>query len=1103
MEFRILGPLEAGDASGAVKLAAGKQKALLARLLLDADRVVSSERLVDELWGEDVPVTAQKMVQILVSQLRKLLPEGSLRTQPPGYRLDLDGHVLDLRRFEELTAAGRAALARGAAVEAAPLLREALVLWRGPALAEFEEPFAHVESARLEELRVACLEQRLEAELALGLHAETVAELETLVRRHPQRERLREQLMLALYRSGRQTEALESYQAFRRMLDEGVGIDPSLRLKDLERRILQQDPSLAAEPAPRPRVAAAAVAAAPAGRAAESPPGRERELGHLDRLLREAGAGERKVVFVSGDPGIGKSTIVDAFVAPVAAAGHALVAHGQCVEHRGAGEPYLPVLEALGRLLRRPAGAPLLPLLARQAPTWIGQMPWLLPDDELEAVQRRLVGATHERMLREMLEALETVSEERPVVLVLEDLHWSDPSTLDLLDALARRREQARLLVVGTFRRADGLPRPHPVHGLARGLRSMGLSVEIAVGPLGEEAVEEYLAARLGAAPPAGVASVLRERTGGSPLFVKTLLDSWIEQGLLEDRGDGAPDLAALARDVPDSVRELIEQMLEQLDPADQALLAAASVVGQELAAAAVAAAAEQPEADVEERCDALARAGRFLEQTGEQVWPDGTVTARFRFAHDLHRDVIHDRLTPRRRGELHGRVGRRLEAAFGPAARDIAAELAEHFVAAGDAARAVVALRLAAEQALERLAHREALEHVTVGLQLVERLPDGAGRWPDELALQSMLGASLIATRGWSDADAEAAFLHARALADRLERDDDIGRALFRLGTLYEVRGEYERSEVLLEETLARSGSTASSGLMIDSHELLACSLFHQGDFDAALDHAERGLAVYDGSYVNPVTAAYGDNSGAACHTWAALSLWFLGYPDRARERARVAVELTDDPRRRHGRATALAHATIVDQLRRDARATYDTAGAAIEVARHDGYLYRLAMAVVLRGWALAALGSCDEGITEIGRGLALSAETGAFMDEPYYRVLLADAYARAGRHAEALGMLEPAPSGRRFFFESEVHRLAGEVLAAAGRNDEAEARSRLALELAREQGSPSLELRAAIGLARILDGRGNLDAVAAAYARFSEGFETPDLLDARAILE
>jgi DNA-binding SARP family transcriptional activator/pimeloyl-ACP methyl ester carboxylesterase len=256
MEFKLLGPLEAGDGSRPVVVAGRKQRALLARLLLDANRTIAADRLVDDLWGEDVPDSAQKMVQIYVSQLRKVLPDGILRTRPPGYALEVDPAVIDLVRFEQLRLEGEAAHAAGNAALAAERLNEALSLWRGDALAEFQEPFARAEAARLEELRVACVEARIAADLDRGRHAELVAELEALIVRYPLREGLRAQQLLALYRSGRQSEALAAYQAFRSQLADELGLEPSVRLRELEGRILRQDPGLDLAPSPSPAAVA-------------------------------------------------------------------------------------------------------------------------------------------------------------------------------------------------------------------------------------------------------------------------------------------------------------------------------------------------------------------------------------------------------------------------------------------------------------------------------------------------------------------------------------------------------------------------------------------------------------------------------------------------------------------------------------------------------------------------------------------------------------------------------------------------------------------------------------------------------------------------------
>jgi DNA-binding SARP family transcriptional activator/class 3 adenylate cyclase len=260
MDFRLLGPLEVFHDHVSVRIAAGKQGALLAILLLNANRTASREQLIDSLWGEDVPESAQKMVQIQVSQLRKALPEPRLHTRQPGYVLEVREGELDVARFERAVADARRALAQGDPENATELLGQALALWRGPALAEFSEPFARHEGARLEELRLAAVELRIEAELALGHQRNVVGELETLIAQHPLRERLRSQHMLALYRSGRHAEALASYQTFRRALADQLGIEPSASLRELERLMLQQDRSLELPP----RTEARAVMPAPA-----------------------------------------------------------------------------------------------------------------------------------------------------------------------------------------------------------------------------------------------------------------------------------------------------------------------------------------------------------------------------------------------------------------------------------------------------------------------------------------------------------------------------------------------------------------------------------------------------------------------------------------------------------------------------------------------------------------------------------------------------------------------------------------------------------------------------------------------------------------------
>src|SRR5512132_2035672 len=354
-EFRVLGPLEVADGATARPLAGGKARALLARLLLDANRTVSVGALVDSLWGDDVPASAIKMVHVYVSQLRKVLPDGILRTRAPGYVLEVAPEAVDLVQFTRLRADGRAALAEGDPELAAARLRAGLALWRGAALAEFAEPFAAPQAAHLEELRIACTEDRIEADLALGHHADLVGELRMLVAGHPLRERLRCQLMLALYRSGRQAEALAVYHEFRKVLQDELAMEPSGALNELQSKVLNQDRSLdlvaplrLAEPPAvlKPRIEPAGEADAFVGRATE--------LARLELAFEAAAAARGTTALIAGPAGIGK-TLLASQLAERARSHGATVLRGRCIDLVGAGLPYLPLVEALRPLCRPPA----------------------------------------------------------------------------------------------------------------------------------------------------------------------------------------------------------------------------------------------------------------------------------------------------------------------------------------------------------------------------------------------------------------------------------------------------------------------------------------------------------------------------------------------------------------------------------------------------------------------------------------------------------------------------------------------------------------------------------------------------------------------------
>ena len=654
--------------------------------------------------------------------------------------------------------------------------------------------------------------------------------------------------------------------------------------------------------------------------------------------------------------------------------------------------------------------------------------------------------------------------------------------TVNVLAALARRQEPAPLMILATLRSGDAATSGHPAHALVRDLAPRGLLEEVALDPLGPDQVGGYVSGRLpGAELPAGAAGLLLARSRGNPLYLEKAVDAWVEAGHLREEGGAwrlEADTEALAAGIPESLRELIRDRLRHVPDEHRRLVESAAVVGADFSAALVAAAAARPVDDAEEGLERLARAGLLIAPRGVEAWPDGTVASRYGFTHDLCHEVLYEDLTAGRRARLHLSVAARLEDAYGARADEVSAELATHFSRGGDAARAMPHVLATARRAAGRHAHREALESARAGLHLLERLPPGRERDEWELGLLGVVGPALIGTEGWTSQGGEDAFTRSRALAEALGRAEELGWAVHRLATLYEVRGEYERSERLLEEAFAVLDDESMPGLSVNSNELMACSLFHQGVFGRALETAERGLAAFDGTYENPMMASFGDSPGVACHVWAVHSLWFLGRDDEALERARRTLALGERLGSAHARGFAHAQVALLACMRDEPDAALLHAEAAIDASRLGGFQYRTAMGLVARGWALAARGEHDEGVSELRRGIQLSRATGARMDDAFYLGLLADARARAGRGDEALAALEEAraevPRGGRFFWEAELGRLRGELLVRAGRPEEGEDALRSALETARGQGSPTLERRARTALARVLRASG-----------------------------
>lgn len=743
--------------------------------------------------------------------------------------------------------------------------------------------------------------------------------------------------------------------------------------------------------------------------------GRATELAQLRQWLAKSLHGERQIVFVTGEAGIGKTALVETFLAgigrqeideekktietkqettndqkrmstnptqPHANAWSLLpdarflipvpwISYGHCMEHYGTGEAYLPVFTALSQLARPPQAARLREILTQYAPTWLAQMPALLDATALEAVRRRTQGVTQGRMLREITEALEALTVEQPLVMVLEDLHWSGDSTLDLLSFVARRRQPARLLVLGTYRRADVTAQAHPLGNLVQDLHIRGQCEELSLERLPEAAVAEYLSVtfprhRL----PSSLGGVLHRHTRGNPLFLVNVVQDWIRQGVLAAVA-GEWQLQSAIEEVagvaPPSLRHLLEQQLERLSLQDQRLLEAASVAGEEFSAAVVAAAVEENLEAVEERCETLVRRAQVLEARGTVAWPDGTVATRYGFTHALYEQALYERVAAGRRVRLHQQIGQRLEAAYGAQAEEAAVELAIHFERGREYERAIRYLEHAARRALRRGAPREAIQHLRTALRLLEMLPDTPERAEHELALQTLLAPALMAAKGYGAPDVEQVYSRVRVLCQQIEESPQLFPVLVGVAGFYSVRAEYRTAQEIAEQLMRMAQREQDPGLLVEAHAIMGVVWFYLGEFTMARTHLEQGMALYDPQKHRAHAMQYGQDPWVVCRAFFAWMLWLLGYPEQALQRSREAVAYAQELGHPLSFTFALHLGSIVHNMRCEPQAVSERAEAVLALAREHGLPYWAAQGGFARGQILVQQGQVEEGLAQM----------------------------------------------------------------------------------------------------------------------------------------
>ncbi len=845
--------------------------------------------------------------------------------------------------------------------------------------------------------------------------------------------------------------------------------------------------------------------------------GRETALAQLEQAVARAAGGARQMVFVTGDPGIGKTALLDEFQKGLAP--RYLLCHGHCVDGFGTSDAYMPLLEALERLCRQAMSSDVVALLRRLAPTWLLQLPRLLETGEHDELRLLLAGSSGERMVRELVSFVEELTVDRTLVLVLEDLHWSDHATVGALAALSARREPARLLVIASYRPADAIAQQHPVTKLKHELAAKAQCIEIALPGLEPAAVGALLAARF---PhhrlPLELAPQLQAETSGNPLFLLNALEELVQRRWLEERSGAwecTVDLATLATAVPVGTREMIGFRLHQLSDADVHLLEGASVIGQSFATQALAAALDSPPAEVESACARLARAAQFLGEGQPTTWPDGSAGMQHAFRHALYQQVLYRRVTPARRQLLHQRVGECLEKGFAPEAKTIAPQLALHFERGGDLERAVRHRKRAAGQALDRYAYDQAIEQLRSALAALAGVPASAERDSHELAIQAALLRPMFATHSANSSELLQVVERIRALCAVADTTHVLLEALALLALHDSMCGDFRAARSAAERMLERSESVPW-GMFMASIARFCLGFCHlmQGELASGVEMLEASMGLLD------MTPASALAPGIIATSDAALGHCLLGHPSHGRDLIRAAMS----------RAEASKHPTTIVHIAVNGLRIVAT-------LRDDELLEECAARIASlpkqlqapwQAWAEIAHGLLEEGhgnpggVDRILRGREEILRAGAFGYRRLCALVSASVLLRAGRHEEADVVLTDALTlGREHgdtWNEAELQRLSAEVRLASRAQHrrggkkwrelgaDAEVCLRRALEVARGQGARWWELRAAVSLAPLLADSDRAaearELLGAVYAEIEAGSDLPDMRAARELM-
>jgi len=800
--------------------------------------------------------------------------------------------------------------------------------------------------------------------------------------------------------------------------------------------------------------------------------GRDAELSTIRAAFRRAAAGTRQLVLITGDAGVGKTGLVNRFIQELRAA-HSLVriGWGQCLEQYGGRESYMPVLEAIERLSRG-RGIALVPILRTIAPSWLLQMPSLHQAGEAAALAVIASEATPQRMLREFTGFMEAASADEPIIVVLEDLHWSDCATVDLLSMLAQRAERARMLIIATYRRPDAVASSHPIVPAAAALRQHRLCTPIELHGLSRADIAEYLHVRLASTRVSDeVTALVYEQTNGNPLFMSGLVDQllcrgWLVQG---EEWTLSGDRDEIARDAPDDLVRVVEAQMRLMEPTQRELLEVAAVAGEVFDAQLLSAGLDHWHDEIESHCDRLCRVYGLLRYQGLREWPDGAVGGRYRFVHAAYQRAIYGRVPTFRQRALHRRLAERLEAGFAGTTRAVAGEIAMHFQRSGDDHAALTHLAESARRAYEQRACEDAIASAELALRLAEKVPPSSELALWELRLRQTYGAALSYTRGYCAESLKENLVRALELAVRLGHTVAQFEMLWALEMVYSGNGNHDAAAESCRQLL----DIASNVPALRTRAQLAAGrlALWKGDL-AGAERFLRTCRLETTGWHNPPAFGVEPNCSVSSHE--SLRLWVTGDAVGARSLQYETIERAERLGHAQTMVQTLTFGAIVNLLCERWVEGGALAARALTLARENELPLWTAVVLMFHGLAVAHQGQPQQGLRDMREGLDRLDNLGFCRTVTLAMALQASVHLKlgdydAGLTAVARG-LHLCHRTVEQLFESELWRLKGELLfVRAGKRfphseadrDEALACLGTAFHIATAQGAWALQHR------------------------------------------